>query len=192
MSSIASLTSTAPLSKPAPTAARAQPGPPVPENAGGSDASPVLSSDASEGFSGHAALARVATTPVWSTTFELPKQPELPASTKKPWDWESTPDITVKYAGGAPSFPRASASWDAGGAPAMDDDAEPEEEMNFFDLVTWPIRTITGGVVSGVNAVVDTWQNVGRAVGEGAKSLVNAVGNVAADAWKAITGIRLW
>jgi len=192
MSSIASLTSTAPLSKPAPNATRAQSGQPVSQNAAGSDASMVLSPDATEGLSGHAALTRVATTPVWSAAFELPKQPELPVSTKKPWDWESTPDITVNYAGGAPSLPRSSASWDAGGAPAMDDDAEPEEEMNFFDLITWPIRTITGGVVSGVNAVVDTWQNVGRTVGEGAKSLVGAVGNVAADAWKAITSFRLW
>lgn len=200
MSSISSLTSTAPLSKPASSAARPSSDQAVPANTGDPDASTFLSPDAAEGLSGQAALARVATTPLWSATFELPKQPELPTSSKQPWEWVPTPGNPVSDAGGTPSLPQASASWGASWTAAgssakvveAEVEAEPDAEMTLFDMITWPIRTITGGVVTGVNAVVDTWQNVGRAVGEGAKSLVGAVGNVASDAWKAITSIRFW
>ena len=210
MSSIPSITSTAPLSKPGQAAIRANPDPATP--APGPVPPAGAATDSAELRSGQAALGRVATTPLWSETFELPKQPELPVASKKPWDWESTPDITLNYAGGAPS---PAASWGMEASPARGDQADPDEEdMNLFELLTWPIRTITGGVVNGAKAVVETWQNVGRTVGEGVKAVAgavghgvqqaagqvghalqgaaNAVGDAAAGAWKAITSFRLW
>ena len=215
MSSIASITSTSSLSKPGQAAVRALPEQAIPANAAAPVRPSAVASDSAEVSSGQAALGRVATTPLWSANFELPKQPELPAASKKPWDWESTPDITQNYAGGSPSMPRPAASWAMEASQAFGGQAEPEgEDMNFFDVLTWPIRTITGGVVQGAKTVVETWQNVGQTVGEGVKTVVgaighgvqqaaghvghalqgaaNAVGDAAAGAWKAITSFRLW
>jgi hypothetical protein len=165
----------------------------------------IVTSDRAEVRSGLDALSRVATTPLWSADFELPAAPPPPV-TRKPWDYASTPDISLPYAGGAASAPLEPVTGGAGAPwrwPAYAE-VEPEEpDLNLLELMTLPMRLITGGIVEGAKAVGGAWQGIGQAVGGGVNAVAGAVGHgvqqaagavgdFAANAWKSITSIRLW
>lgn len=174
MSSISSMSSKAPLPNSQAFTVQAQA---IAPSTGASTVPvppPVLASDEAKVISGEAMLSRVATTSLWSSTFELPSQPAPPPSSKKPWDWESTPDITANYAGGASPASRIAVE-------SLDDDEEEEEDWNFFDFVSTPFRAIGDGLQQGAKAI-DT----------GVNAVVGAIGDAASNAWKAITSIRLW
>lgn len=192
MSSIASISSSGPLPNVPQPAIRAHVSPEKPEAAVVPVPTAVVCEDKTSLGSGQVALARVATTPLWSMDFELPRPPAPPASSQRAWTWEETPSIAAGDAGNAASAPRSGKSRDVGAPQAMGGAPQPDAEMNLWELVTWPMRTITEGLVQGGKAVVGAWQDLGQAVGTGAKELVGAIGDAASNAWKALTSIRLW
>ncbi|MNW97095.1 hypothetical protein D3C86_265340 [compost metagenome] len=172
MSSISSIPTSGPLPNPPLPSVRAHANAETPQASAAPVPTEALAVDHANVLSGQAVLNRVVTTSLWAADFELPSQPTLPPNSKKPWDWESTPDITLNDAGGTPIVPRS-------GIESPDD--EEEEDWNFFDFVSAPVRAIGDGLQQGA-----------KAIDNGVNAVVGAIGDAASNAWKAITSFRLW
>jgi hypothetical protein len=138
--------------------------------------------------------------------FELPAAPPPPPVTKDPWDYASTLDIPLNYAGGSasaspdPTTGGLGATWRWPGFAEV----EPEEEdFTLFDLVAFPFQLVAEGVQAGGEAVFGVVDTVGQAVAQGTQRVtevvesglqqaVGALGDFATNTWKSITSIRLW
>jgi len=172
MSSISSIPTSGPLPNPPLLSVRAQASATTPQASTAPGPTETLASDQAKVLSGEAVLNRVATTSLWAADFELPSQPTLPTNSKKSWDWGATPDIPMNVAGGAPIGRR-------NGIESSDD--EEEEDWNFFDFLSAPVRAIGDGLQQGAKAIDD-----------GVNAVIGAIGDAASNAWKAITSFRLW
>ncbi len=223
MASISGIPTTAPLPRVSQGAAAESP---VPASPGGLVAPtaavpvPGVQADSAAVPSGQEALNRVATTPLWSSDFELPSAPSLPSPAKSAWNWESTPDISANYAGAVrtPTSPSRQGAMAFGSVPDDEEDEDDGPDLSMLEWIFVPTLPIARAVFDGGAALVgavgkgaqDLAGQVGHAaqqvvgtvghvvqdavghVGHVAQQAANAVADAAKNAWNAITSFRLW
>lgn len=160
---------------------------------------------------GEAALAQMATTPLWSADFELPSIPALATPARTATGSFGSAASANSYLMG-PGEAMASVRHSGSEGPS-DCDSEDDEEFTMLEFLMFPAWSLLGGsktlkeVENGAKEVIGAIghgvQQVAGQIGQGVQQVVGQVGealqgaastvaHAASNAWKAITSFRLF